>query len=199
MTSILLLKGIGKKKGDEFSKLNINTVEELSVAKGLPKLLEKYKQVAIDFLQNKVSTPVQVQNQVPQVQNQVHQVQNQVHQVQNQVHQVQEEQCMSIIFDKHTWLNKTVQIPSGKNNAIHKAIIQEILLEHGERLVVLCKDSLTKKTSSWQIPTLTVLNFELPPLRLTMSQEDMDSIPCLEYVLSTLWQSDYLRSCQEPE
>jgi hypothetical protein len=190
MTSILLLKGIGKKKGDEFSKLNINTVEELSVAKGLPKLLEKYKQVAIDFLQNKVSTPVQVhqmQNQVPQVQN---------HQVQNQV---QEERCTSIIFDKHTWLNKTVQIPSGKNNAIHKAIIQEILLEHGERLVVLCKDSLTKKTSSWQIPTLTVLNFELPPLRLTMSQEDMDSIPCLEYVLSTLWQSDYLRSCQEPE
>jgi hypothetical protein len=182
MTSILLLKGIGKKKGEEFSKLNINTVEELSVAKGLPKLLEKYKQVAIDFLQNKVH-----QNQVPPVQ---------VPQVQNQV---QEEPCTSIIFDKHTWLNKTVQIPSGKNNAIHKAIIEEILLEHGERLVVLCKDSLTKKTSSWQIPTLTVLNFELPPLRLTMSQEDMDSIPCLEYVLSTLWQSDYLRSCQEPE
>lgn len=180
MTSILVLKGIGKKKSDDFLKLGVKSVEELAVAKGLPTPLDKFKQLAIEYLKTVregaqqhpiVSTP--------------------------EISVVSE--CQSYCFDKHTWLNRVVQIPSGKDNAIRKAVIIEILLEHGERLVVLCRDVLTKVTTSWQIPTLTVLNFELPPLRLSMSQEDMDAIPCLEYVLSTLWQSDYIRSCMQTE
>ncbi len=175
MTSILLLKGIGKKKSDEFLKLGVKSVEELAVAKGLPASLDKFRHAAIEYL--KTVSPSQV--------------------VAPEVSVVTE--CQTYCFDKHTWLNRIVQIPSGKDNAIRKAVIEEILLEHGERLIVLCRDVLTKTTSSWQIPILTVLNFELPPLRLTMSQEDMDAIPCLEYVLSTLWQSDYIRSCMQPE
>jgi hypothetical protein len=172
MTSLLLLNGIGKKRSEEFSKLNIHSVEDLSIAKNLPTHMEKYKQSAITYLNQHKTTSTTT---TPE--------------------EEEGNACMNYIFDKHTWLGKQVQIPSRKGHVIRTAIIEEIVLEHGERLVVLCKDLKTKKTSSWQIPILTVLNFELPPLRLSMSHEDMESLPCLEYILSTLWQSDYVRSC----
>jgi RecG-like helicase len=170
MTSVSLIKGIGTKRAEELDTLGISSIEELAVATTLPPKLEKYKQEAIDYLKK------------------------------HKKHTTKEEvKCINFTFDKHTWLGASVQLPVGKECIVSPAKVEEIVLEHGERLVVLCRDTRTKKTSSWQIPTLTVLNPELPPLRLTMSQEDMDNIHCLEYVLRTLWESDYIRSCIQPE
>lgn len=181
-----MLKGIGKKRSEEFESQGIYTIEQLSQATKLTPTQEKYQKAAIEYLQSKGITTVSTTT--------THNTSSE------EVDETSENVCMNYVFDKHTWLGKQVKIPVGANNVIHNAIIKELLLEHGERLVILCKDMVTKKTSFWQIPTLATLNFELPPLRITLSEADMELIQHnLEYILSTLWQSDYIRSCIQPE
>jgi len=173
MSELSLLEGIGPKRQQFLKSQQITTIEELASSTNLPAPFQKFITKAQEWVkthkhENISSTTFEKNNN--------------------------KAICEHYLLDCHTWYGKNVLLPNEQGELVN-CIVDDIMLEHGMRLSVLCIQKESKQQSSWQPGHIVLVNFDLPTLRITMSDEDVEKVPCMEYLVHTLYQLEQVRSC----
>jgi hypothetical protein len=174
MSDLSMLEGIGPKRQQFLKSQQITTIEELASSNGLPAQFQKFVTKAQEWVKTHKN--------------------NDTHDSPTTTAEKNKAVCEHYLLDCHSWYGKNVLLPNEQGELVN-CIIDDIMLEHGMRLSVLCIQKESKQQSSWQPGHIVLVNFDLPTLRITMSDEDVEKIPCMEYLIHTLYQLEQVRNC----
>lgn len=97
----------------------------------------------------------------------------------------------------HTWFETRVVVPS--EDALREAIVYELGVEPNERVAFVCTWVTTEPgpeklhTMTYSPQLLLHFNLELPPLRVSLREEDFHALPNRHTLTNALWEVDMMQ------